>query len=161
MKLLIPQHPDHQRVMMEVTGPGFLVHIKASTELGEIERHFEVDDDLLSVRAWFVSNAGEPVGEEFVLKEATREPEEHKRKLDVIEDAKSRGIELVQEFAKLDDIAEVQTVRFAEEDEPAVEYHGPTILLEEDDEDDEDSALEAPVEDRGEEVEADAEEDDE
>jgi hypothetical protein len=182
MKLRVPKHPDGLRVTIEVVGPDVLKQIKVSPEIEEIDYDFGVDDRDLTVKAWFVSNAGEPVGEEIVLKEAGND---HRKLSDII------AIRDIPEL-ELDDIPEVQTVRFAEEGElvdvdtglepaveleppvelePAVELEppvelepavegeshcGPGILLEDDDEDND--ALEAPVEDSDEEAEADDEE---
>lgn len=78
MKLPVPQSSEYSRVMIEITGPDILRRIEASTEVQEIERSFDVDERLLSAKAWFITNAREPVGAEILLKEAevtAREPE--------------------------------------------------------------------------------------
>ena len=76
MKLPVPQSSEYARVMIEITGPDVLRRIEASTDVQEIERRFDVDERRLSAKAWFITNAREPVGGEIVLKEAeTVEPE--------------------------------------------------------------------------------------
>ena len=71
MKLQIPQNSDQNLMMIEITGPDFLKIIEVSTEHLVIERNYpDVDERLLTAKAWFISNAREPVGEEFVLKAA-------------------------------------------------------------------------------------------
>jgi len=71
MKLQIPQNSDQNRMMIEITGPDFLKIIEVSTEHLVIERNYpDVDERLLTARAWFISNAREPVGDEIVLKAA-------------------------------------------------------------------------------------------
>jgi len=71
MKLRLPRHDQYNSVKLEVSGPNTLLCISTNTDdHPEIERDFGVDEGLLTVKAWHVNNAGEPVGDEIVLKEA-------------------------------------------------------------------------------------------
>jgi hypothetical protein len=71
MKLHIP-HSDHSLIVIEINGPDVLRRITASTEHDEYEPVLPegVDERTLSVKAWYVNNAGEPVCEPFVIREA-------------------------------------------------------------------------------------------
>ena len=77
MKIRVPKNSEYDRVMIEVTGPDFLALVEASTELDEVECQCDVDERLLTIKAWPITNSREPAGDEVVLQQGIDpEPEE-------------------------------------------------------------------------------------
>jgi hypothetical protein len=111
MKIRVPKSSDYQRVRITVSGPNTQEIIRAITEIGEVEHEFADDDALLTVKAQFIDNTGQLVGEEVTLQDAEVIEDE-------LEDELEDEEEEIDEEAPLEDREETVV---EEADEPADE----------------------------------------
>ena len=71
MKLQIPQSPEQYRVMVSITGPDITKVLMVGSGIAEVEPNLpeDIDERLLTVKAQYIDNARQPVGDEIVLQE--------------------------------------------------------------------------------------------